>query len=378
MPESPGEKPAFESPAASAEAPLRIGIAGAAAGRSLYRAVLAATPSVTVVGLVDADPGAARVWAREIRGKVPIHATLEPLLAAYPALDAVLIASPLPQRSAQIAAASQARMPILCEIPFAPTLAEMDAVLRVAADNGVLLMPALTRRVDAPFLQMAAQAASGAIGEVRQARCDWSFLNEESGEDAAGRDANARLQSLACQTADLCRGWLGDATAVSGAVDVALAGSRDRTPTHLIVTHARGQSTHHLTRSRSVQPSERYVLTGTQGSLELVVSAGMSAAPTPSLTLYRTGERPERIRLEPFPESRSLSPTAARRQQLLRHFAACVRTGVPPLLQAADARAALEIVHAAYLSTQEDSKVSLPLRQSPDIAMLLRAIGQRE
>jgi hypothetical protein len=60
---------------------------------------------------------------------------------------------------------------------------------------------------------------------------------------------------------------------------------------------------------------------------------------------------------------------------MLAHFADCLRTACAPQARGADARAALEIVHAAYLSSQEGSKISLPLRRSLDIRAIMRSPG---
>ncbi len=375
MPHAPSIQPG----ALAIAQPLRLGVAGGALGRTRYGgALLAARPRVQVAAIVDADTRSARAWARELGagGAEAVFADLEALLASPLAFDALLIASPLPDRAPHIKQAALAGKPILCEIPFAATLGETDDALRTVQDAGVLLLPALWRRFDARFQQASDFVASGAVGTLRQARCHWTYPYAGAAAAEIGEENwNALLSLLACQTADACRWWLGGAQTVSADVDVqaedALAPTgKNRQQweaiANLIVTHARGQSTHHLARTRAGQPDERYVLTGSTGRLELIAAAP-SGSTLPSLTLYRPGQRPE-----PLDGENAASPEPIR--ALLQHFAHCVQTGQTPAVTGADLRAAMEIVQAAYLSSQENLKVSLPLRVPAIAAPLPRAL----
>ncbi|HLV81560.1 MAG TPA: Gfo/Idh/MocA family oxidoreductase [Chthonomonadaceae bacterium] len=355
--------------------PLRLGIAGCLAGRARYGAALAAgagarlTPPLSVVGLTDTDLHSARIWAREIGGAVPPFATLDALLAAVSDLDALLIVSPLPDRPAHVTAAARAHKAILCEVPFAPTLAETEALLRLAADSGILLMPVLPHRFDAGFLAAAARVEAGELGEIRQLRCVWSFpvngvFALEAGVDAPEAAWSRLLPAVACQAADVCRWWLGEAASISADGFPAEAGEPEPAregPANLILTQARGRSTLHFSRSRAQQPEERYTLSGAKGQLDLTAQAGVASAPAPLLVRQRPGRRPERLLAAELSPTPRLAHVARMRAQI-EHFAACAQAGEPPRLTGADARAAQEILSAAALSTQEGSKVSLPIK----------------
>lgn len=353
---------------------LRLGVVGCHQGRARYGTALLATPILAVAGLADTDLSLARAWAREVGGKPPVFEHLSALLAAAP--DALLIASSLPERPTQLNAAIEAGIPTLCEFPFAPTLTETDRLLRAAETKGVPLTPALPRRLDPWFAEIARLVANDTLGAIRQARCDWQFpvggVTTYATGDASGGWASL-FQQLACQTTDVCRWWLGAAVSVSA--DIVLpqenlpsrtAGGRQPRETalaNIIVTHERGQSTHHLTQSRAQQPGESYLLSGQQGRLELLVSAGERAsAAIPSLTLQLPEHRAER--LTPENADSLLSPAVLRIQRLLEAFAHSVRNASAPPVSSTEARAAQEIVTAAFLSTRENAKVSLPLRRS--------------
>ena len=48
----------------------------------------------------------------------------------------------------------------------------------------------------------------------------------------------------------------------------------------------------------------------------------------------------------------------------IRHFLTCIRTGERPRMPGEEARAALELVLAAYRSAEQGEKVTLPLTQA--------------
>ena len=364
---------------------LKVGIVGYTLGRIRYGAALSHSFALRVVGVADMDVRALRVWARELPGKPPLFPNLNMLLAGASELDVVLIAVPLRDRAALIAEALRARKPVLCDFPFTVSLAETDTLLELAAENGVPLIPLMPRRYDPWFEQVTRMIEEGTLGALRQIRCEWAFplglgFALENGVALEPVGWHDLLQAVACQTADISRRWLGEAETVSADIDLppppgALIPRNAAEPVaNIIVGHERGQSTHLLSRSRAVQPGERYVLTGAAGHLELVVSAGEAAstATVPALTLYRSGEKPESI----FPETLDLDSVRGlnveRMHRLLMRLAETPDTPSLPEISGADARSAMEIVHAAYLSSHENNKVNLPLRRPPDIEPLYR------
>jgi myo-inositol 2-dehydrogenase/D-chiro-inositol 1-dehydrogenase len=365
----------------SADSPLRIGIVGGALARARYAAALTALPSLRTVALVDPDKRAARAWARQLGSGPTLFDDLDRLLEADLELDALLIASPLRARAAHITAAACAHKPVLCEIPFAPRLAETDAALRAAAENGVLLMPALPRRFDPDFRHVTQYAETGALGTLRQVRCDWTFPAQGAGTVEIQSDAEdvgwyALWRHALCHTADVCRWWLGDALTVSADIDAAEGRARQEGAlANIILTHERGQSVHHLARVRSTLSDERYKVVGAHSHLELILGPGASLAAggaVTSLTLHRPNQHPEPL-ATPERAAPETDPVSARYRSLLAHFGDCVRTACAPVVRGADARVALETVQAAHLSSQEGSKVSLPLRHTADSRAIERA-----
>lgn len=368
-------------------APLRLAVIGCALGRTRYHLAISATPAVTLAGLADNDPNVTRVWAREAGSKVPAYADVASLLDAPDTYDAVLVASPLGDRAEHLLAALRAGKPVLAECPFAPALSDADTVRKRTQTSGAFLLPALPRRFDPYFLAATEQLRLGAISRVTQIRCHWSFPleNVDETEDVVTGGWNALIQTLGSQTADVCRWWQGEGLTVSGDVDLSALCGRTRDPRRLpadqalanfILTQEQGQSTHHLARTRAVQPDERYLFSGASGEMELIISAGAAAstASAPLLRVHPHGQKPQTINVgtrPTFAGKTPLSPAVQRIQNLLAHFADCVQLGDAPRVTPDDAYAALEIVQAAYVSTQEGLKINLPLRRVPDIARML-------
>jgi len=354
--------------------PLRVAGIGLLEARTRYDAAFNAVKQMQIVALVEEDARLARVLAREL-GRSVVFTDLAALRNSDVHPDALLLALPAKDRHAFLLQALELGLPILCDAPFAPTLAEFDALLKAAETAGVPLIPAFARPFD-PWIELAtAQLAEGVIGTLRQVRCDWSFptggtLAIENGGEGEARSWIGQLPQFACQTADLCRRWLGEVQTVSADID--LPGNAHNLPArpgagatlaNLIISHERGQSTHHLSRSRGLHPLEHYLFTGTQGDMELTLSAGETNSGTqPILKLQRAGHKPENLTLESVS---ALPPSALRQAEMLRHFTEVARGLASPRVTAADARAALEIVHAAYASTLDSLKITLPLRRSP-------------
>jgi hypothetical protein len=59
---------------------------------------------------------------------------------------------------------------------------------------------------------------------------------------------------------------------------------------------------------------------------------------------------------------------------MLDYFSACATGQAEPQLNQRQFRVLLEVVHAAFISTLEASKVNLPLLRSPDLSAIIRTM----
>ncbi len=344
-------------------APVKIAAVGCVAAHLHYGCAFTALDTVQIVAVADSDLSVAKAWARLI-GKLPFFPSLSELLQAHPDIDAVLIASPVPERTADIRTALNAGKSVLSEAPFAPNLKEYDILCILAETQKALLMPAFPRRFDPYFADFGTHLTlTETLPQIRYERT-FTLENPETltQEKTFAARSKTLMETAACHAVDICLHWLGEAVTLSA--DVILpdetSPTRGRMPQETLVTlligQERGQSVVRLTSTRALQTAERCTYIGKEGTLELIASPGTSAATNtpPALFLTRHDQRPSELNPSGEPIERETA--------LLAHFADCIQNGIPPKLTCADARAAMEIISAAMLSAREGSKISLPLR----------------
>lgn len=131
-------------------------------GRNRMEA-LAASGLAEIVGLADPDPRAVeRALAsapRAVRGE-----TLDDLLRARP--DGVVIATPSALHSAQTIAALKAGAAVFCQKPLGRDAGETAAAVEAAREADRLLATDLSYRHTEAVRAMAAEVASGGLGEI--------------------------------------------------------------------------------------------------------------------------------------------------------------------------------------------------------------------
>lgn len=360
---------------------ISFGISGCSVAQKRYRTAFISSPNCNITSLADDDTRLMRRWSRELGISPETFPSLTSLLASVHRPEAILIDITIINRYASILAATACCQAVLCAPLAASTLEEIDELLDITARNKVLLYPALFRRFDPAFLQISELLSTNIIGSLRQVRCDWSFpasqqMSLEIGADITDTSWSALLSYAGCHAVDVCRMWLGEALTVSadmsvGGGQLVVAGVNKRPINSpelatLLIAHENGQSSCHFSRSRSIRSSERYILTGTEASLELILSAdtGDIDSEQPSILLKRPGQRVVEISAEQV-----MNPSLSRHQNRAAIYfdsaADSLLNKTQPTVTGIDARAALEIVHAAYLSAKEGRKVPLPLRRSP-------------
>lgn len=146
---------------------LRIGILGAA--RVATYAMIAPArevDDVVVAGVAARHFGRARAYAAD-HGIAKAYESYDALIEA-PEIDAVYVALPPSLHARWSIAALAAGKPVLCEKPFALTLADVDAMLSAEAAAGVLLMEAQHSHYHPLNKRVRELASNGAIGHVHR------------------------------------------------------------------------------------------------------------------------------------------------------------------------------------------------------------------
>jgi predicted dehydrogenase len=256
-------------------------------------------------------------------------------------VDAVLVATPNANHCEVAVAAAAAGKHVLVDKPLACNTLDADVMIAAAAQHDVLIVPFQNSRFAAPFVAAQQHVAAGRIGEVTgfraayghggpqqwAAHADWFFDSARAGGGC--------LMDLGVHIIDVVRAVTGDEIASVSALCNGRRGDVETDAQLLARLDGGAIGTIEASWSSSSGPDHQLTVIGTDASLHL-------DSRTPLTLLAPDGAR-ERIEL---PESTS-SPLA----ELL----AAIAGQRAPSVTAADGRAAVAVVEAAYHSAAHDS-----------------------
>jgi len=256
-------------------------------------------------------------------------------------VDAVLIATPNASHRDVAVAAVSAGKHVLVDKPMSITVEHADQMIEASVAHGVLLVPFHNTRFAAPFVAAQQVVASGRLGEITGFRVSfghggpqtwaphatWFFDPEQSGGGC--------LIDLGVHVIDLLRCVTGDD--ISAVAAVLTRRKRDVETDAQLLANLRGGAigTIHASWSSRSGPDHQLTIIGTDGTLHL-------DSRTPLTFIDPEGAR-ERVAL---PGTTS-SPLA----ELL----AAIGGEREPSITAADGRAAVAVVQAAYSSAGRNS-----------------------
>jgi myo-inositol 2-dehydrogenase/D-chiro-inositol 1-dehydrogenase len=139
---------------------MQVGLIGLGRIGAVHAETLRRLAQVDRLLVADIDPARARS-----SGGV---SSVGELFASRP--DAVVIAAPTPAHPELISQAAAARVPVFCEKPVAPTLAETRQVLARVAAAGIPLQVGFQRRFDRGFIALRDAVRSGRLGWLHTLR----------------------------------------------------------------------------------------------------------------------------------------------------------------------------------------------------------------
>lgn len=152
--------------------PLRVIQVGAGAMGRGWLHNLANNPDVELVGLVDIDlEHAQRVSEEELAALVPVATNLTELKDVTGAEAVINVTVPAAHNPVN-EEALRAGLPVLCEKPIAPTVAEAQYIAKVAEETGQLLMISQSRRYLNQFTALCETA--GKLGPISVVSCEFA------------------------------------------------------------------------------------------------------------------------------------------------------------------------------------------------------------
>ena len=184
---------------------LAIGIIGTGVmGADHARTIARQIGGAHVAAIADADVKRAEAVAAETGAR---HCFADPLaLIASTDVDAVLIASPDHTHATFTLACLDARKPVLCEKPLAPSIAECLKLVAAEAALGTrLIQVGFMRRFDPAYVEMKHKATSGDIGAALILHCVHRNASAPPTFDAVSSINNSAVHEF-----DISR-WLLDA-----------------------------------------------------------------------------------------------------------------------------------------------------------------------
>ena len=144
--------------------PVRFGIVGYGFGARYFHApLLVAAPECEVVGVMTSSADRQALVAREIPG-APTVTSLQALVEA--GAEAVAISTPAETHSAVTDQALQLGLAVVCDKPFAMDPAAARRSVALAEERALMLSPYQNRRWDLDFRTVQKLVADGAFGTV--------------------------------------------------------------------------------------------------------------------------------------------------------------------------------------------------------------------
>lgn len=184
---------------------VRVVQVGAGAMGRAWLHTIAASDDVELAGLVDLNVDVARAAAAPYG--VPVAATLSQLEVEA---DAVINVTVPPAHRPVSVEAMRLGLPVLCEKPIAPTVADALEMVRVSAETGQLLMISQSRRYLNAFTEF--RRLAGALGTIGLVSCE--FLKAPRFGGFREEMAEPLLVDMAIHQFDAARALLGDPVSV--------------------------------------------------------------------------------------------------------------------------------------------------------------------
>lgn len=324
--------------------PVRIAIAGVGGMGGVHARSLAALPETELVWLADLDLPRAESLAAELGGRPT--ASMEEAFSD-PDVDAVVIALPTFLHREAVELAAKHRKHVFCEKPIARTVEDGEAMVRACEEAGVVFMVGHVVRFYHEYAQIKRQLDAGAIGQVatvRSARISppimqlrpWFADLEKSG---------GLVVDLLIHELDTLRWYFGEVKRIfaHGLSYSPIQQKRDYVVASVrfhdgVIAHTEA-SWAHATFRTSIEVA---------GQKGLIRYASDEAA---TLTIERTKEIDLAVQRVPAPIKQRPSNQAPHRIEL-KHFATCLKTGEPVLVDGGEGVKAMALANAVLDSVR--------------------------
>ena len=304
---------------------------------------------VQIVALCDADPQRL-VEASALFGITRTYTSAQALLAGE-RLDFVDIATTVGSHRALVEMAAAAGVPCICQKPFAPSVADAQAMVSVCHRAKVPLMVHENFRWQTPIQAVRKALDAGAIGQPFWGRVSFrSAFDVFSGQPYLATDERFILQDLGIHIVDIARFLLGEVHTLSASTRRVNPRIRGEDVATLLMQHADGATSVVDCSYATALPQELFPQTlieidGERGTLRLGADY--------VLTVHTAGGTTATHHCEPPLQAWAQRPWHNIQDSVLNiqaHWLACLRERREPQTSGADNVNTLRLVEAAYES----------------------------
>lgn len=305
-------------------------------------------PGASITAICDRDP--ARLAAVGQQFDIAArYADAETMLREVRP-DFVDIATTAPSHRALVELAASLGIPVICQKPFAPTMADARAMVAACEAAGVPLMVHENFRWQSAILAVKQVLDTGAIGAPFFGRVSFrSAYDVFSGQPYLAEGERFIIEDLGIHSLDVARFLFGDAAAITARTARVNPAIRGEDVATMLLAHAGAMTSvvdcSYATRAEEeLFPQTLVEIDGAAGSLKL--GPGYRLSVTTSVGTRHADVSPE---LLPW-ASRPWHNIQESVLLIQRHFVEGLREGRAPDTSGADNLKTLALVEAAYLS----------------------------
>ncbi len=355
--------------------PYGFGLVGCGMISRFHAAAIDAIPNAKLVAVNDVAEAAARRFGEEFG--VDWHTDLDDMLARDD-VDVVCVCTPSGfHRNAAVAAADAGKH-VVVEKPLDITLAKCDAIIDAAERNNVKLSGIFPSRFF-PCNQLVKKAVDeGRFGRITLGDVYTKWWRTQEYYDGGGwrgtwrLDGGGALMNQGVHAIDLLLWIMGPAESVQAFTTCRCHECIEVEDTAVACVRFKSGALGVIEGATSVYPGmpKRMEISGERGTV--IVSEE-------DITTWQfADERPEdeRIRHEFARKGKtaggSTDPKAISHeghQRQLENMIRAIETDTPPPVDGREARKAVELILAIYLSSHEQRLVELPLREDPEFVV---------
>ncbi|CCV12176.1 Gfo/Idh/MocA family oxidoreductase [Mesorhizobium sp. STM 4661] len=310
-----------------------------------------------IVAICDRDPERLRIVGDQF-GIAKRYADAAEMFAGE-RLDFVDIATTAPSHRPLVEMAAKHRVPVICQKPFAPTLADAKAMVKACAEAGVPLMVHENFRWQSPIQAVRAVIDSGEIGTPFFGRISFrSAYDVFSGQPYLATGKRFIVEDLGIHILDIARFLLGDVSVITtrtARINPAIAGEDVAT---MLMDHVGGATSvvdcSYATRLATEPfPQTLIEIDGSEGTIRLAQDYQLTVTGKSGTTVRNVS--PPLLPWASRPWHNIQESVVAIQQ----HWVDCLAKGIEPATSGADNLRTFALVEAAYAGAESREPMQL-------------------